>query len=213
MFIHRRGVYLISPRKRRSYINMNISTAVKTETDRLTKGVSFIYLIKILKIYRRQHPLSGLSRATEALFNEHILPTKWYPHKCFIELLDITYRVILDSDEQNTVQMGINGGQAILKGVHGAFVRNGDPIGSVMALRHIWPTYYDFGGLNAELIESSSVIFTLIGYPDIELPHAMTILGWGIAAAQLGGAVGTNHEVLERPWAGASAFKYRIDVE
>jgi len=192
---------------------MDLTNAAQMKADRFSKGVAIADLVKVLKIYRRKCPLNGLSPAAEALLDEHILLTKWYSHESFLELLDTAYRVLLDSDEENALQMGINGGQVILQGIHSAFVQQGDPLGSVMALRHIWPTYYDFGGLTAELIDGQKVQFTVVDYPDITIPHAMVTVGWGIAAARLGGAFGARHEILERPWQGAPALKYRIDLD
>ncbi|MBN1653368.1 MAG: hypothetical protein JXA30_06280 [Deltaproteobacteria bacterium] len=187
--------------------------SIDTQTDRLTKGVAVVNLVKILKIYRRNSSLKAFTPATEALFHEHILPNRWYPHDSFLELLEFVYRHLLGSDEQNAVQMGINGGLEVLQGVHGAFVQKHDPVGSILAMRHIWPTYYNFGALDGKAAGAHSVRFIVTDYPDISIAHAMMIIGWGIAAAQLGGASDARYEVLKRPWKGDSLLSYRIDTE
>ncbi len=182
-------------------------------TQRHAKGVNLIHLVKMLKIYRRQRPLTGLSADAEALLGEHILATKWYRHELFLELLEVTFRQILNGDEEKAVAAGITGGRLVLQDIHKAFVQQGDPIGSVMAMRHTWPTYFDFADIKADLAGNDSVRFAVAGYPDIPMVHALTTIGWGIAAARLAGAKRAGYLVEDRPWEGAPMFRYRIDLD
>jgi len=128
-------------------------------------------------------------------------------------MMDIVFRELLGNDEQAAVQMGLNGGLTILKTVHRAYVSEGDPLGSVLTMRHVWPSYFNFGAISGELSGERGVLFTVTDYPDVSLVHALMMIGWAIAAAQLGGARDASYQLLERPWEGDSQLKYIVDID
>lgn len=180
-------------------------------SGRHIKGASFIELVKLLKVYRRRHPLDELREATVAFMGQRILPSAWYPYEIFIELLETAYRRLLDSSEENALQMGIAGGQVALSTLHKAYIAAGDCAGSVLAMRHMWRAQCDFGDLRAELEDGGRAVrFTLTDYPDMPAVHGMTTVGWGVAAARLGGARDAACEVFEKPWEGAPRLSYAI---
>jgi hypothetical protein len=126
------------------------------------------------------------------------------------ELLRVTYEQLLGCDEKAALQMGIAAAIPAFSGVHGAFIIRGDPSGTVLSLRHLWRSSYDFGTLDASNDSASSVTFTLKGFPDVSACHAMMIASWAVAAAQISGADQRRLEVLERPWTGQPTFRYRV---
>jgi len=184
---------------------------------RHAKGVNLTELVKVLKIHRRQKPLPPLSPAAEELLATRILASEWYPHEAFLELLRCTHEEILDGSEGQALQMGILGGHVALEGPHRAFVRPGDPGASMLALRHVWRSYFDFGELTSELDpdgdltgDGQAVRFVLTGYPDIPSVHAHMLAGWPIAAGQIAGAADPRCEMLEKPWKGAERLVFRV---
>lgn len=178
--------------------------------NRSLKGTSVADLVKTLRIYRRTHPIEGLSPAAEALLEQRILVNGWYPLEAFLELLDFTYRELLGSNEKATFELGLRGGERILSGPHKGFIQKGDPAASVMAMRHTWRVYFDFGELTGELVDEHTVEFTVKGYPDVTAPHAIVTAAWGAAAAKLAGAQETECEFIERPWEGGECLRYRV---
>jgi hypothetical protein len=180
------------------------------ESGRRAKGAGIVELVKVLRAYRRAHPIEGLGKSAEHLLDERIMTNEWYSLDAFLELLAYAYRHLLGSSEEAALQMGAAGGRALLQGPHKAFVKAGDPTGSVVALRHSWLTYYDFGNLAAELVDDRTVEFVVTGYPDVPVPHGMMIAGWAVAAAELAGARDVRCDILERPWIGDERQVHRV---
>jgi hypothetical protein len=177
----------------------------------LAKGTNLMELVPFLRVSRKQRNLPALGAAGEALLQQRILPTQWYPHDAFIELIQYAFDHILNRSEQAAYDMGATGGRAQLTGAHKALLQQGDPRGSVLAMRHAWRMNFNFGQLTAES-DASSVLFTLSGYEDVSPAHGLMIAGWGIGAARMAGASHARAEVLKRPWSGASQLVYRVDL-
>ncbi|HEX6244178.1 MAG TPA: hypothetical protein VFZ61_24850 [Polyangiales bacterium] len=179
--------------------------------QRLVKGTNLVDLIKLLRGVRKVRKLDGLSGAADQLLADRILPTAWYAHETFVELLDFTFRALLNGSEKAACEMGATGGRAELSRSMRALVDRQDPLGSVLAMRHAWQASFNFGMLRAG-VEERSVVFRLSGYRDVGTAHAHMIAGFGLAAAQLSGAPQATAEVLEAPWRGATELVYRIQV-
>jgi hypothetical protein len=167
--------------------------------------VSFLELVKLLKNHRRQHPFEGLSAEAEALFSEHLVATAWYPFEPVAELIRLSHRELLKGSEKAALKMGIAGGMHALTSYHKTFVKPGDPLASLLAMRHTWRLYFDFGSLSAVKSGERAVEFVLEGYPDVSPAHGLMIVGWHRAASLVAGAPKTAGEIVLSPWKHASA--------
>lgn len=177
---------------------------------RSAKGTVVIDLVKLLKELRKRKPLPPLSSAAEQLLATRVLSSEWYPLEPFAELLRALDTTMLRGDETRTMELGVAGAMGPLHGPYRAYLKVGDPQGSVMAMRHAWRAHYDFGEITARTIDAQTVEFTLKDYPDVCMPHALMSAGWGVAAAIIAGAASSQVEVVARPWQGAPAFVYRV---
>lgn len=186
--------------------------AVEVSELRKAKGTNLVQLVPLLKKTRHKQPLGTLSPSAEELLEERILDHVWYPHAPFLELLDVMWRIVLGKSEAHALQAGIVGGKAVLQGTHNTFILPNDPIGSAYAMRHSWRTYFNFGELKAEIDTERTVTLTLSGYADVPRVHAGMILGWAIAAAQLGGAPKATGEFLDKPWESGRKLRYRVTI-
>ena len=83
---------------------------------------------------------------------------------------------------------GVSGGLVVLKEFHKVFVKEGDPISTLIAMRHSWHTDFDFGDHQTTRLDDHTVLFTVTDYPDMNAAHGHMIIGWDIAAAKLAGA-------------------------
>jgi hypothetical protein len=184
--------------------------ATTSKPERHAKGVLLIGIVKTLRFFRRQRPLEGLSPAAEAFLNEHVLPDQWYAFDIYRELLNVIYREVLASNDEYALQAGIEAGKAILTTFHKAFIIDRDPLGSLLSMRHIWKSYFDFGFHKAEQVSDRSVRFTVADFPNMLPVHGMMIIGWDIAAAQAAGAEEVKYELLESPWRGDLQLKYLV---
>jgi hypothetical protein len=176
---------------------------------RLAKGTNLIELVKLLRHVRKLRTFPKLSAAAENLLAERVLPTAWYPHAAFLELIDFTFRELLRGSERKAYELGMSGGKVQLQGAHKALLNAQDPIESVVAMRHSWQAGFNFGALRAEA-DKASVTFRLSGYDDVPPAHAYMIAGWGAASAQLVGVAAATAKVLEGPWQGAKELLYRV---
>jgi hypothetical protein len=167
---------------------------------RRAKGVSFMELVKLLKAYRRQHSLGSLSDEAQELLEQRLLPTEWYPFAGVRELIELSYRLLLGQSEHAALEMGIAGGSYALSSYHKNFVKENDPLSSILAMRHTWRLYFDFGELSAKLDGERAVRFVLDGYSDMTVAHGMMIVGWHRAAGLVAGAETTTGTILEAPW-------------
>lgn len=182
------------------------------QQPRYAKGVNLSQLVPLLRKRRRARPFGPLSPSAERLMEERILEHLWYPHAPFVELLRVMYREVLASNEANALTMGVLGGKHALQGAHKAFVVDNDPIASALQMRHSWRAYFNFGELKAATEGSHAVVLTLTGYPDVLPVHAGMIVGWAVAAAQLGGAPEASAEIVEKPWVSGQRLVYRVKV-
>lgn len=183
-------------------------------TDRSTsarhaKGTNLIELIKALKVHQRTRPIDGLSSAAQELLETRILVSDWYPHEPFLELLKVLYERLLGRAQERARHLGIAGATTALQSTYRAYVHDGDPAGSVLAMRHIWRAFFDFGDLKASLEAEGSVQFVLTGYLDVPPVHAAMITAWPVAAARLAGSEKAQVAIVEAPWSGAERLAYR----
>lgn len=181
-------------------------------SNRQAKGVSFIGAMKLLRSYRKTRPIDFLSPKAEVLLSEQVLPTDWYPWPPVSELIETTSILLLDRSEAAAVEMGIAGGKQALTSYHKHFVQPGDPKGSLVAMRHTWRVYFDWGTLTAIAEGDRAVRFVLDGYPDMTSAHGCMIVGWHRAAGFVAGAESTHGEILERPWRdGSPRLVHRVE--
>ncbi len=181
----------------------------RPNSPRHAKGTNLVELIKVLKIHQRQRPIDGLSPEAQELLDTRILLSDWYPHEPFMELLRVLFEQLLGRSTDKALQIGITGSISSLKGPYKAYIRTGDPAASVLAMRHIWRTFFDFGDLKASLDEDGSVRFILTGYRDVSPVHAAMITAWTVGAARLAGSEKAKVEIVEAPWDGAERLVYR----
>jgi hypothetical protein len=181
-------------------------------TKRHAKGILLVGIVKPLRVLRRQRPLEGLSPAAEAFLEERVLPDQWYSFDIYRELLNVIFKEVLASNDEYALRAGIAAGKISLTTIHQAFIQEGDPISSLMSMRHIWRSYFDFGIHKTEKISDRSVRFTLADFPDMLPVQGMMAIGWDIAAAEVAGAKDVKHEISEAPWRGNSQLTYLISV-
>jgi hypothetical protein len=181
----------------------------RSTSDRHAKGTNLIELIKALKVYRRTRAIEGLSPAAEQLLETRILLSDWYPLEPYLELLKVTFERLLGRNMERALQIGIAGSTAALQGTYRAYVQSGDPAGTVLAMRHIWRAFFDFGDLKASPEAQDTVQFVLTGYLDVPSWHATMIAAWSVAAARLAGSSRAHTSIVEAPWDGADRLVYR----
>lgn len=173
---------------------------IPPKDGRRSKGVNLVGLVKALRVYRKEHPLPELSPEAHALLNEQILASEWYPFRAHLEILGAAYQVLADSKPENALQMGISGGKAIWTSTHRSAVEGREPVRALKSMPALWRTYFDFGSVDVDVVDSMTVRFTVRDYPDVPVYHGMTIAGWHTAVALVSGAPEATVEILERPW-------------
>jgi hypothetical protein len=179
-------------------------------STRKVKGANLLGLVKLVKSYRKTHAIDGLSASAESLLADHVLASEWYPFAPFTELIELVDREILKRSDEHALQMGIAGGRVALDSFHKGFIRPGDPVATLFAMRAAWPFYFDFGDLQTAKDGSAAVRFSVNGYPDVSRVHGQLILGWHVSAALVSGSDGASGEILEAPWKGDLRLVHRV---
>ena len=176
---------------------------------RLVKGTGCVDIVKIVRHARKQRTYPPFGDAAEALLEERVLPTGWYSHEGFLQLIEFAFVELLGASEQKAWEMGAAGGRAQLQGPHKVFVDSDDPLAAAWSMRHAWRLNFNFGEIRVERDERS-FLYALHGYADVPPSHAFMIAGWTWAAFQLSGASYVVREIVERPWQGAACFSWRL---
>lgn len=181
-------------------------------STRRAKGVNLIGLVKLVKGLRKRRPLrpGTLSKAAEAFLNEHVLISDWYPFDVYQELMELVFRQIIGGSEEAALEMGIIGGREAFSGFHKQFVAPGNPLETLLAVRHTWRVYYDFGSLAAIGEGPRGVRLVVEGYPDMGACHGNMIVGWHVAAAREAGAETARSDILKAPWRGDTRLIHRV---
>ncbi|HVU04224.1 MAG TPA: hypothetical protein VHE30_20845 [Polyangiaceae bacterium] len=182
----------------------------KPPSARRIKGVNVVGLARFLRARRKTTPLGHLSESAEALLEERILASEWYPFVPFLEIVQLTYKEVLGESEAKALEMGTAGGIQALGSYHKGFVRQNDPVGTLQLMRTAWPMYFDFGELSLEVESPRSAVFTLHGYDDVTPGHAGLIVGWHVASLIVSGAKNAKAQVLARPWVTAPRLSHRL---
>jgi hypothetical protein len=134
----------------------------------------------------------------------------WYSFDVYQELMQLVFRDVIKGSEEAALEMGIIGGRAAFSSHHKQFVAPGKPLETLLALRHTWRVYYDFGTLTATADGPNAVRLVVGGYPDMGACHGNMIVGWHVAAAREAGAEGARSEILKAPWRGDEQLIHRV---
>ena len=172
-------------------------------------GVGFVDMVKFIKNHERSHGPLPLNDEARAFLANRVLASEWYPIEFFHALLVGLDKAVIKGSEQRALELGATGGTA-LRGAQKAYVKPGDPVNSVFAMRHAWRAHYDFGALTAEVTRDGAVRFTVEDYPDIPMTHALITAGWGVGAARAAGSESASAEIIERPWRSGERYVYKI---
>ena len=166
-------------------------------------------LVKFLKNFGKRRALPNLTPAAKELLAVQIAPSTPYPLELLQELLRVMDELIVKGDENAAMELGAVGGSTF-QGVLKTYVTPGEPMASVLAMRHGWRAHYNFGRLTAEEVSQGQVRFRLEGYPDAPMVFALMMAGWAVGAARAAGSKAPKLNVLERPWRGAAHFVYLV---
>lgn len=179
--------------------------------DRHVKGANLIDLVRYVKNYGKMHELPAMPASAQNLLTEHIRGTEWYALEGFLELMKVVDKIVIKGDEVRAREIGAAGG-VILRGLQNAYAVRGEPLTSVVAMRHAWRAHYDFAVLTAEMPDDKRVVFKLSGYPDVPMVHGVFIASWALAAARVAGGTNAVLEIVERPWRGDPDLVYQVIV-
>ena len=186
-----------------------IAAESSDRATRRAKGVNLIELVKLLRIERKAGRLGSLSADDEALLDERILVSSWYPVEQFWRLLGLAHERVLGGSEPKTIELGRQGARRVMGGVHSAFVSHDDLARGIKSFARGWSTYFDFGTVECAL-EPDRVRIVIQGYPDMPRAHALTTLGWYEVALEMMSFESAKAEVVSGPWSGGDevVFEY-----
>jgi hypothetical protein len=187
--------------------------APTTTAQRHAKGVNLIELVKLLRVARREGRLGELSAEDEALLEERILVSSWYPIERFWRVLALAHERVLGGSDEQTIELGrVGAGRVVASGVHSAFVARHDLERGLRSFERGWSMYFDFGSVEIAL-DGNVVRIVIRGYSDIPRAHALTTLGWYEATLGLVGARVRSARIASEPWAGGNEVVFEYELE
>lgn len=184
----------------------------EARTGRHAKGVNLIDLVKLLRISRREGKLGQLDPADQALIDERILVSSWYPVEWFWRALELARDRVLAGSDEHTVELGVAGAMSVMGGVHSVYVAGQDLERSLRSIERGWASYFDFGTVRAER-DGNLVRVQVWDYPDMPRAHGLTTLGWFRATFALLGLPTKEARIVEEPWAGAPSYVIEIELD
>ncbi len=156
--------------------------------------------------------LGNLSAEDRAVLTGMILPVTWYPLDLNLRL-DAAIAAALSPEDRSRVflEMGRASAEQNLKGVHRAYVRDGDPHFLLSAAPRIYAAYYAVGSRSYEKVGEKAAVLRTVGAETASATDCLTVVGWHQRAIELCGGQDVRVEETQCRARGAQHCEYRCE--
>jgi uncharacterized protein (TIGR02265 family) len=156
--------------------------------------------------------LASLPAEDRAILSGMILPVTWYPLDLNLRL-DAAIAAVLSPGDRSKVflEMGRASAEKNLKGVHRAYVREGDPHFLLSSTPLIYAAYYAVGNRTYEKTGDKSAVLRTHGAEVVSATDCLTVIGWHRRAIELCGGKDVKVEEAQCRARGATACEYRCE--
>jgi uncharacterized protein (TIGR02265 family) len=156
--------------------------------------------------------LTRLTAEDRAVLTGMILPVTWYPLDLNLALDGAIASVLSPNDKSHVfLEMGRASAEQNLKGVHRAYVRDGDPQFLLSSSPRIYAAYYAAGSRTYEKVGEKAAVLRTLGAETVSATDCLTVVGWHQRAIELCG--GHDVKVVETQCRahGAPHCEYRCE--
>jgi len=156
--------------------------------------------------------LASLPAEDRAALSGMILPVTWYPLDLNLRL-DAAIAAVLSPNDRSRVflEMGRASAEKNLKGVHRAYVREGDPHFLLASTPLIYAAYYAVGKRTYEKTGEKAAVLRTTGAEIVSATDCLTVIGWHQRAIELCGGKEVKVEEVQCRARGAAACEYRCE--
>jgi uncharacterized protein (TIGR02265 family) len=156
--------------------------------------------------------LATLPAEDRAVLSGMVLPVTWYPLDLNLRL-DAAIAAVLSPNDRSRVflEMGRASAEKNLKGVHRAYVREGEPHFLLASTPLIYAAYYAVGHRTYEKTGEKAAVLRTNGAEIVSATDCLTVIGWHQRAIELCGGKDVKVEEVQCRARGAAACEYRCE--
>jgi serine/threonine protein kinase len=176
------------------------------------RGILLIQMTKALREAMAGGLDLELSADEEALLDQYVLLSGWYPWERFEWLMHRVHEHLMGGTDAGARRMGRWTAEQNLSGIHASFVYPGDVRRTLRSLPHMWSRYFDFGEVSTEPGPDGEVTVRVTDYPFAPAVHEQMLLGWTTGAVEMAGGSVRDIELTSAPSRGDRELVLRLRV-
>ncbi len=149
------------------------------------KGVSIVGMIKFMKKHSEEllpKVKSALPPDSAHYMEEHILATKWYPYKLFVDLLRTLDTILGKGNLEFCVEQGKLSAQHDVASIYKIFLMFINTKMLVAKAMTMWGSYFDTGKVEVSSYTDSGsdkhLAVIISDFPDMDMAHIKNVVGW-----------------------------------
>ena len=156
--------------------------------------------------------LASLPAEDRDILSGMILPVTWYSLDLNLRL-DAAIAAVLSPDDRSRIflEMGRASAEKNLKGVHRAYLRQGDPHFLLASAPLIYAAYYAVGKRSYEKTGEKSAVLRTQEAEIVSATDCLTVIGWHQRAIELCGGKQVKVEEVQCRSRGAAHCEYRCE--
>jgi hypothetical protein len=178
-----------------------------------TKGGAMLSTVKALRA-QREAALARLPSSLHHYLNERILPASWYPERDVHTMLRVLAQLMpLPPGSDVWELFGKMAAQNDFNGTYRAFLRPGDPAGTLEGACGHWGSFHDTGEMTTLFDGPGSALVTLRNYGLVAAEMCRLNGAYMCSVLAIAGAKKARSAKLECRAAGAPQCTWRISWE
>ncbi len=149
------------------------------------KGIAILGLIKFIK----KQPNDLMPKVKSALppdsiryLDEHVLVSKWYPYKLYIDMLKALDTIVGKANPEFCIEQGRLAARDNISSLFKVFIKFMNIKMLLSQVMNMWSSYFDTGKVEVasytEHGRDRHLTILIKDFPDIDIAHARTVMGW-----------------------------------
>ncbi len=182
--------------------------------DGKVKGSVLIDFIKTIRADKSGVYQRYLTKEDQAIINQRILPSAWYPYATFRNCFNAIYEVLAKKNLDLVRQWGRLYGARIVDALYKGLLKQGQPLDYIKKYEVYIKNFFDFGKIEVEEEAPNQVLIRMIDFDPSFPPLYAIMFGWLERTLELCGAKSIKLEIVRKSWEGAQdtaiRFKWQL---
>lgn len=167
------------------------------------KGSLFIPWVKVVRA-DKEGLLLALNETDRKIVQTTVFPSGWYPFETYRNIVELASRRYAKTNEKIIYDWGFNSAKDIASKIYNHIIVDGAPGKTVMSFATSRPSLFDFGAMDATLINDTTAHLAISGFPDDFIPIYHLIHGWSTRLCVLSSAKNIESSFIKKIWTGDS---------